>query len=863
VARSYVNRQKFINSVVKFLQDYHLDGIDLDWEYPSASDRGGIGEDAANFVTLLAELRKAFDAQNPGWEISATLPTSYWYLRGFDVEGMQKYVNYFNLMSYDLHGMWDQESKWTGPYLQGHTDITQIELGLDLLWRNNVDPANVVFGFAFYGRSFTMADSNCNQPNGKCKFKDGGKPGSCSDTTGILTYAEISSRNNSLDVHTFYDPKTTVKYNVYEGTQWISYDDEQSFFDKKKYFSSRCLSGWMVWAIDQDNGEFDALAGLIGEDLSSLQMKKGLDGNAANILADTFAAYTGQNCFVTPRCTDGSSKEKNPDQLCPAGYLSVETAHNPRQAGNQELHGGCAEGWYRHICCPKNAMPKNCEWNGAPKRSEFGCEGKCGSNQFKLNQDSALDAKGEGQCFTGSRYLCCDSAAMFSDCAWTECQGPLMPKDPTKCAADYDYQTFRWDKPNGKPWCSDTYISPVDGSLGSPLHDRFKSGFCCPKGQSFSNCAWTNNLQESDMTGNWAEHMYDLICKPRPCSPGKVKVAGALDPPPPASTGSRSELHCGGVTIPPGSDPEWSYCCDPPSKYTKNWPVDPKYLWEKYYNDPKNSDVVWKYSDEYQNNNLDPDRSTEEDGSDAYGFVMLDGPQGSIDNNFATSQTVVRRSRKVDRVKRSILTTNQTALDTVFEHAEETFHVYCHYPAGSKECERIFVDGVEDTIISLPDHIGEGPFGRVVYMRPVGDEFQMPKHHLEHRSLEGIQNPVYEVKIDYNFHLIKLKREDEPVQIRVDYTNILGYWDQITDSPVSRVKRGLDKQELTQEEWRARVQRAVIHDNQVRKRDESIQVKMPMEYSSSHINKRWWGAFKGWLKKLVCTTLSFSQPTTF
>ncbi|KAB8237919.1 uncharacterized protein BDW43DRAFT_306620 [Aspergillus alliaceus] len=217
---------------------------------------------------------------------------------------------------------------------------------------------------------------------------------------------------------------------------------------------------------------------------------------------------------------------------------------------------------------------------------------------------------------------------------------------------------------------------------------------------------------------------------------------------------------------------------------------------------------------------------------------MLDGPEGSIDNGFATSQTVVRQSRKVAQVKRSILTTNRTALDTVFEHAEETFHVYCHYPAGSKECERIFVDGVEDTIISLPDNIGDGPFGCIVYMRPVGDGFQMPQHHLEHRSLEGIRNPVYE--------------------IRVDYTNLLCYWDQITDSPVSRVKRGLDKQELTQEEWRARVQRAIVHDNQVRKRDESIQVKMPMEYSSPHINKCWWGAFRDWLKKLPwCHTPGF------
>lgn len=41
---------------------------------------------------------------------------------------------------------------------------------------------------------------------------------------------------------------------------------------------------------------------------------------------------------------------------------------------------------------------------------------------------------------------------------------------------------------------------------------------------------------------------------------------------------------------------------------------------------------------------MDGEASTEDD-SHAYGFVMLDGPEDSIDSGFATTQTVVRRSR--------------------------------------------------------------------------------------------------------------------------------------------------------------------------------------------------------------------------
>lgn len=50
----------------------------------------------------MSEIREAFDAENPAWEATVTVPTSYWYLRGFDVTSLQDYVDWFNVMSYDL-----------------------------------------------------------------------------------------------------------------------------------------------------------------------------------------------------------------------------------------------------------------------------------------------------------------------------------------------------------------------------------------------------------------------------------------------------------------------------------------------------------------------------------------------------------------------------------------------------------------------------------------------------------------------------------------------------------------------------------------------------------------------------------------
>jgi chitinase len=47
------SRTIFIESVVSLLGLHRFDGIDIDWEYPAADDRGGRPEDFVNYVLLL------------------------------------------------------------------------------------------------------------------------------------------------------------------------------------------------------------------------------------------------------------------------------------------------------------------------------------------------------------------------------------------------------------------------------------------------------------------------------------------------------------------------------------------------------------------------------------------------------------------------------------------------------------------------------------------------------------------------------------------------------------------------------------------------------------------------------------------
>jgi chitinase len=244
------NRTKFINEITHFMETYAFDGLDLDWEYPSATDRGGKPSDRENYVLLTKDLRAAFGNR---FGLSVTLPASYYYMQNFDVAGMEEHVDFFNIMTYDLHGVWDKSPTGAGPYIRPHTNLTEIEGSLDLLWRADVAPEKVNMGMAFYGRSFTLQDTNCTTPNGVCQFTEAGMAGPCSGATGSLNLQEIQDILVEDQLTPILDKAAAIKYTAYNSTQWVAYDDDETIRMKQAFASSRCLGGTMVWAMDQAN----------------------------------------------------------------------------------------------------------------------------------------------------------------------------------------------------------------------------------------------------------------------------------------------------------------------------------------------------------------------------------------------------------------------------------------------------------------------------------------------------------------------------------------------------------------------------------------------------------------------------------
>jgi chitinase len=112
----------FSNSAVEFIEKYGFDGIDIDYEYPSSMEDSGHPDDFTfsnarraylnnSYQVLMKSLRETLDVagEKAGKHYLLTIasPSSGYLLRGMETFQATQYLDYVNIMSYDLHGAWN------------------------------------------------------------------------------------------------------------------------------------------------------------------------------------------------------------------------------------------------------------------------------------------------------------------------------------------------------------------------------------------------------------------------------------------------------------------------------------------------------------------------------------------------------------------------------------------------------------------------------------------------------------------------------------------------------------------------------------------------------------------------------------
>ncbi|KAJ4087133.1 hypothetical protein NW760_013788 [Fusarium oxysporum] len=452
LAASSIHQHAFQESVESFLTTYNFDGLDLDWEYPVDDKRGGRERDYITFPKFMTKLKRRMNIADKG--LTITLPASYWYLQYFDIKNLENTVDFFNIMSYDLHGAWDQNVNWTQPYLNAHTNLTEIESALDLLWRNDISPSKVVMGLGFYGRAFTMASGSCREPG--CLFDGPANMGSCSREKGILLISEIDNEIKRRKLKPKLYKEEAVKV-VTWGKQWVSYDDEETLQMKVDRAGERCLGGVMVWAISHDTKEArynKALADILGRKTSDASI-----GDDEKPEKEVFTPY--EQC-----------RWSNCNEPCPKGWVHVGRLDKDANSKDELMYDetGCGGDGQHNFCCPPDEDIPQCGWYGHD-------DGKC---QKVTSCPSDMVEIGSNQMYCDDKprvqTACCkttsNSMKAYATCKWGEY--PECDTDP-KCPLE-DFPTLVVESGGGS---GGLQCNGLKNHLGNPVIGVQSRKYCC------------------------------------------------------------------------------------------------------------------------------------------------------------------------------------------------------------------------------------------------------------------------------------------------------------------------------------------------------------------------------------------------
>ena len=245
----------FTASCMETAEALELDGIDVDWEYPTIGSAGidHAPEDKENFTALLASLRAAL---GPEKMLTIAAGAGKYMTDAIEIPKIVPLLDYLSIMTYDMAGAWTPACHHTALYPTGHPDVHNmcVDEAVKIFEEAGVPADKLVIGAAFYSRRWThipAADNlgfgeRCYDPNDKESGFWGPGYGEISkraDPDAPESKGWILVRDDVAHARWLYNP---------EKEEFLSFDDEESCAEKMRYAADRGLCGVMYWEHGSD-----------------------------------------------------------------------------------------------------------------------------------------------------------------------------------------------------------------------------------------------------------------------------------------------------------------------------------------------------------------------------------------------------------------------------------------------------------------------------------------------------------------------------------------------------------------------------------------------------------------------------------
>lgn len=248
-------RDKFVSETVRIFETYDFfNVVDFDWEYPGGGGKAGnavSASDGANFELVLRDLRTALDDLSArtgrDFEVSIATAGGEEKLAKLNLESIDPYVDFYNVMTYDFHGGWENVTGHQAA-MTGDANNYDVTGAVDVFENAGIELSKVVMGAPAYTRAWgNVADG------GSFGYQ---QPGAGRDATGSFEAGVYDYKDVLNDVVTgtrnlYWDDDNKAAF-LYDGDEWSSMETTATIAGKAAYVEEKGLGGMMFWALSND-----------------------------------------------------------------------------------------------------------------------------------------------------------------------------------------------------------------------------------------------------------------------------------------------------------------------------------------------------------------------------------------------------------------------------------------------------------------------------------------------------------------------------------------------------------------------------------------------------------------------------------